>query len=326
MVHCRRNVDSNIKRGVSDFFAVYEQLIDAAKLLRNTARGHAIMSAIAFIREHGVGVTQAGVESMRSSAAWANYSQVTRTEGSRSRYTHYYQPGTIVDVPNGQKYQPGPMAGQGVGLAAVTVENAILRVAGTKWAMPSYMITGDADANYASTLVTESPFVKFCQRQQKWHKEHFVELIWKVLRIAHVAGRVGGGHSFDELQRLLNIKVDCPIVHSRDRNIETNRRKVLCDEGVLSRATWAAEEGYDLAKEKALGAEPLAVNPQAAVGDKPGAPVEKETHPQDQSGEQPFRGREQPAAAKYESRLSEAARLLWGSYPAADISEGSTDA
>ncbi len=335
IVHCKRNVDGNIKRGVSDFFAVYEQLIDAGKLLRNTARGHAIMSAIAFIRENAQGVTGADAEGMRSAGAWSNYTQVTRNQGSRTRFTHHYEPGTIVDVPHGQQYKPGPMASQGVGEATVTVENAILQIAGSKWAMPSYMITGTTDTNYAATLVTEAPWIKYCQRQQKWHREHYAELIWKALRISHAAGRFFQfGATFEQLQRLLDLHVDVPIVHSRDRTEETNRRKILSDAGLISPPTWAAEEGLDYEQEQELGAKkqappnPFGGNPfgDEEEGDKAGFPVDKETHPRDKSGEQPFRGREQPDAGKYEShsRLSAAAALLWEGYPAetADVVEG----
>ncbi len=338
IVHCKRNVDGNIKRGVSDFFSVYEQLIDAAKLARNVGRGHAIMSAIAFIRENATGVGQADAEGMRSAGAWSNYTQVTRNQGSRTRFTHHYEPGTILDVPPNQLYKPGPMAGQGVGEAAVTVENMILQIAGTKWAMPSYMITGTTDTNYAATLVTEAPWIKYCQRQQKWHREHYAELIWKMLRIAHAAGRFYQfSVPFEQLQRLLNVHVEVPIVHSRDRTEETNRRKILSDKGLISDETWAAEEGYDLEREMEMGAEkqapppnPFGGNPfgdgEDEEGDVAGFPVDKETHPRDKSGEQPFRGREQPDAAKYESasRLSAAAELLWERYPAetADVVEG----
>jgi len=326
MVHCKLNVDCNIKRGISDFFSVYEKLVDAAKLLRNTTKGHAIMSAIAFIREHAAGVSKSSVESMRSSDAWSQYTQVTRTEGSRTRYTHRYQPGTVLDVPFGQAYKASPLAEQGVGQSTVFVEEAVLRVAGSRWCMPSFMVSGDtSNASYATALVSESPFVKYCQRQQKVEKFHHADVLWKVLKIAHAFGRFNDfGVSWKQLQQLVSVAVETPIVAARNQNEETNRRKILKDSGVLSLETWTAEEGYDFEQEQERGAKkeeppnPFGMaNPANPFpgGDQPGQPVEKDTHPLDKSGEQPFRGREQPEMAKYESRLAEAARLMWGDYP-----------
>ena len=303
MAHCKLNVDNNIKRGISDFYPVYEQLIDAGKLLRNTVKGHAVMSAIAFIRQHAVGVTGAQVESMRSGSAWSRYQQPTRTEGTRTKYTHHYAPGTIVDVPNGQEYKAGPLAGQGVGQAAVEVEQAVLRVAGSRWCMPEYMISGDAsNAAYASTLAAESPFVKYCQRQQNIYRHHYSDILWKALHIAYAAGRFDSlDVDWEALQALVNIHVDVPIVQSRDRNIETNRLRVLWSDGIISDETRAAEEGYDLQREIKRGAKKHQQPSPFGGGDQAGFPV---------AGNAVGK-----AEGSVRENLDEAARLLWGNYP-----------
>ena len=325
IVHCKLNVDSNIKRGLSDFYPVWEQLVDASKLLRNTAKGAAILSAIAMIRQHAPGVSQTQIESMRAGSAFSRFTQQTK-EGSRTRYTHHYAPGTIVDVPKGQEYKPSPLAEQGAGQSMVVIEQAVLRIAGGNWCMPEYMISGDVgNAAYASALVAESPFVKYCQRQQKIYKFHFAEVLWKVLRIAYDSGRFDRLNvSWEDLQALLDINIDAPIVAARDLNVETNRRKILSDGGVLSLETWAAEEGYDYEQEKKRGAKKPEPPPspfggpspfgQKKPGDQPGQPVEDQ-------GQQAWQGTQKPAPerATYqsESRLTEAAKLLWGGYPAA---------
>jgi hypothetical protein len=102
--------------------------------------------------------------------------------------------------------------------------------------MPEYMISGDTgNAAYASSLVAESRFVKYAQRQQKFFKHHFADVLWKVLKIAHDHGRLDGlGLSFEEIQRAVDLHIEEPIVAARDRNVETNRRKVLNDSGFLS--------------------------------------------------------------------------------------------
>jgi hypothetical protein len=310
VVHCRRNVDENIKRGVSDFYAVYEQLLDAGKLLRNTTKGHAILAAIAFIREHAEGVTQSQVESMRSSNAWSRYSQNTGTEGNRTRYVHYYQPGTIVDTGHDTKYKPSPMAEQGVGQAMVTVEESVLRIAGSKWSMPSYMVTGNlTESAYSSTLAAESPFTKYCERQQIKHGNEFADVLWAALRIAYAAGRFDQHRvSFEDLRRQVKIEVKQPIVPGRDRNIETNRHKILRDSGIISDETWAAEEGYDLELEKSRGAEEHKSESPFGGGDQPGVSTQ---------ADKPDKGKAE-GSLRFRESLDEAAALLWGNYPGID--------
>jgi hypothetical protein len=50
MVHCKLNVDTGVKRGISDFFCGFTDLEQAVKTLRNTQQGAAIQATIAYIR------------------------------------------------------------------------------------------------------------------------------------------------------------------------------------------------------------------------------------------------------------------------------------
>lgn len=302
MVHCKLNVDENIKRGLSDYYAVYEQLIDSAKLSGNTIKGHAIMAAIAFIREHATGVTQAQVESQQANSAWARYQVSTRTEGKRTQISQRFHPGTVIDVGKDTQYKSSPMAEQGVGLSMIAVNEAVLQIAATNWCMPGYMITGSTgDTAYAASLVVESPFVKYAESEQIDHAEEFVEIHWKAIQIAYAAGQLDQfGMTFEEIKATLKIKVDPPVVASRDRNVETNRRKILCDSGILSEETWSAEESYDRERELKRGAERKQTEAPFAGGDQPGKSVQ---------------GADKKKA---EGSLREAAELLWRNYPGGD--------
>jgi hypothetical protein len=106
--HVKLNVDRNVKRGLSDFYAVRSHLEGAEKLLRNTREGAAVQAAIAFIREHVPGTTPAQIQSLSSSTALSHYTQQTKT-GSRTRYVSKYEPGTVLDVASGMQYKPGPL-------------------------------------------------------------------------------------------------------------------------------------------------------------------------------------------------------------------------
>ena len=294
VVHIKANVDSGVKRGVSDFYAVQSHLMNIGKLERNVALGAAVLSAIIGIRQHAAGTTGSQARDLISSLAFRTRT-VTRPAGSKSMSTFKAEPGTLLDIPNGMEYKQSPLANQGVGSAFVTIEQALLRTVGTNWNMPEYMISGDAsNANYSSTMVAESPFVKFCKRMQRNHRANVLDLMWKVLRIACEGGRfsrwdIWHTDGVAELMDLVSIVLQAPIVEARDRPAETNRRKILHDDGVLSRQTWTEEEGYDPEEEAKRGAAKQQIT-------LPGLPSIN-------------------AAESRQARLSAAASLLWEGYP-----------
>lgn len=274
VLHVKRNVDSGVKRGLSDFYAVQSHLTNIGKLERNVALGAAILSAIIGIRQHPSGTTKSQASDLIGSLAYRSR-VVSQPAGSKTMKTFKAEPGSLLDMPHGMEYKQSPLANQGVGAAFVTIEQALLRTVGTNWQMPEYMISGDAsNANYSSTLIAESPFVKFCKRTQRNHKANTLELLWKVLRIACEAGRFNrwGVYELEDLQNLVAIILQSPIVEARDRPAETNRRKILHDSGVLSLQTWAEEEGYDHGEEGKRGAEPHALGALGLqVGGEPAA-------------------------------------------------------
>jgi hypothetical protein len=268
--HIKLNVDSTVKRGLSDFYAVYEELNRAAKVLRNTGEGAAIQASIAFIRQHVAGRTQSDISALSSGRT--EYSQTRGTAGGGTRTHNYeaFKPGRVLDVDAGTDYQPGPMGSQR-NPNFILVAAAIYRYVGTRWCMPEYMISGDASsANYASTLVAESPFVKFAMAEQRFYTEAFEGLMWKALKFAHQFGRFGSQISFAQLKRLVKIKTTTPRVHVRNRLQETQISQILHEKGVMSRQTWAEGEELDYEVEKQRIAEEP--SPQIADDMEPSQP------------------------------------------------------
>ena len=282
------NVDGNVKRGISSYYAVQEYLTNVGKLERNAVKGAAILSAILGVRQHAEGTRKSNVEGMLQTAAYRRYTQ-SAPNGSRTRNVARLKPGTWLDVSKGLEYKESPLATQGIGPAFVQIDQATLRTIGAPWQMPEYMISGDAsNANYGSTMVAEAPFVKRCQREQSQYGGDFKGLVWKALKIAHAQGRFRRfGVSFRELRQFVSLVVTGPRVAARDANIETNRHKILVDNGVMSRQTWAENEGLDHETEQERGAE-VASNTLPAAG----IPM--------------------PTA---EGKLERAASLLWEDYP-----------
>ena len=289
MVHMKRNVDTGIKRGLSDFFAVQSHLVDVGKLERNVARGASVLSAIIGIREHPTGVGRDTANSFVAALAYRRQVQST-PQGSRTVYTQKVEPGSWLDVPHGMQYKQSPLANQGVGAAFVTIEQALLRTIGANWCMPEYMISGDAsNANYASTMVAESPFVKNCEAEQGFLIADFTDMLWKALALYHAMGAFGDlVDTFGELVARVLIVIAGPRVAARDADKETGRRERLNENGILSDETWANEEGYDLETERGRG---------AVRREKPGGLILG------------------PAADTAEGRLNRASNIIWEGYP-----------
>lgn len=255
VVHAKVNVDEVIKRGLSDFYWVYTLLQDAAKLLRNGVRGASVLAAIAAIVESPPGTKEEQITSFKTGKAVSSYSEPTQ-RGGRTQYVNRYNAGSFLYPPNGAKYHPSPLASQGVAGSIIELEQAVLRIIGSNWCMPEYMISSDAsNANYSSTLVAGSPFVKFVEALQGDCAEEDEELLWGVLQIAWSAGYFARGFNWHEVKAQIEIKVEAPQASIQDQEKENRVNQTLSKNGLLSKRTWATRAGLDYEQEVANGAQ-----------------------------------------------------------------------
>lgn len=247
MMHIKRNVPRKAKRGVSDFVPVWEDIEAEARLRKNTAEGAAIQAAIAFIREHVPGVAKNDIVDFVAATATTNYDKGIK-DGTRTVQVEKFQPGTIKDIPEGMKYHAGPM---GTLRSPIFIEVAqfILRSIGQRWSFPEFIISGDAsNANFASTLVAESPFVKARECDQQFYKRHESELLWKVLRLAWEIG-ILKRPDWSQIRRSIEIKIDAPEVASRDKLKQAQVDEILQRLGKSLR-TIHGEHDMDFNEEK----------------------------------------------------------------------------
>lgn len=256
MVHVKANVPRNAKRGISDLYPVIQDIEREAKIRRNIAVGTALQAAIAWIREHATGVTPAAVQNMVTGNSVATRQQRT-SSGTRPIKGGTLQPGTVIDTPENMKHITGPM-GSERNPNFILVAQYVSRSIAQRWSMPEFMYTSDAsNANYASTLVAESPFVKAREADQRFYGQHFIDLLWKVLRMAHTAGKAFVNiQRFEELLQILDITASGQRVSNRDELATVQRQEIQMRMGILSRQSAAAEGGLDLAKEEQQGAAP----------------------------------------------------------------------
>lgn len=258
--HIKLNVGSDARRGVSDFYIVQKDLEAEAKIRRNTAEGAAILAAIVMIREHAEGVSKSSIESMVSTSATNTTTRYVQG-GTRNVNSENVRAGTVKDIPHGMKAMMGPMGTLNQPVY-IEVDKHLQRVIWQRWNAPDFM-TGDASAqNYATALVSEAPFVKARENDQRSYGRHFERLIWKALRIYHECGCLGQ-LSFQQLFSLVKLKFDYPEVASRDKAQQAEVATKLNDLGVISKRTIASEFGYDFDEEQQeIKKEPKTEKPQ----------------------------------------------------------------
>lgn len=268
--HIKRNVGPGARRGVTDYWIIRKDLESEAKIRRNTAEGAAILAAIVMIRQHAEGVSKSSIESMVSGNATSTISRPTQS-GSRPTSSENVQPGTVKDIPYGMTHTLGPM---GTLRSPIYIEVAqyLQRVMGTPRSTPEYLVSGDAsNANYASTLVAEGPFVKSREHGQRFDALHFESLLWKAMLMYAKIGVLAA--PWQMLREMLDIKAEYTSPASRDKKEQADVNKILHDAGIMSKRTWAADSGLDLDEEIANGAKeaPPEPSPFGIPGQSPPA-------------------------------------------------------
>jgi hypothetical protein len=249
MIHIKRNVGRRAKRGVSDFLATEMTLEKAHKLGARTADGALAQASIAYIRKWEA--SQTDVQAMVDSSFGFNV-KAPKDNSTEERRAVSLDKTKIVDVPAGATYEAGPM-GQLRSPVFVEVAQYLLRLSAVRWSMPEFMISGDAsNANFASTLVTESPFVKARERDQRQAIKAIKELVWKSLKIMWNAGYFRRyANDWAVLVRLVDINVTAPEVATRDHAAMATTNEILVRNKIKSKRTWAEEEGLDYEAEQA---------------------------------------------------------------------------
>lgn len=249
LIHIRENVDSNIKRGISDFFPVNDLLRKACKLLVAAIDGATMQASIGYIVEYENGVTGAGIERMQAAGA-----DRTRTEPGtgRTQYIKDFESARVLETPQGRKYNAGPL-GSPQGPVYMQVLQGALRAIAARWSMPEHMISSDAsNNNYASILEAGSPFKKAIEAAQAKFSKRMSQLVWVAVRNSVENGRLAGlGIGVHELQRYLEIDVEGPTPEVAERKEETERNVELVNAGIMSPQTLAAREGLDFDTEQA---------------------------------------------------------------------------
>jgi hypothetical protein len=155
----------------------------------------------------------------------------------------------MLDVKAGMEYTAGPM-GLGERSVLVDVLQAALRSIGARWQMPEALISGDSsNANLASALVAEGPFVRAMSYRQWHYRNAYKAVMERVLDHAAATGLLGAAS--DTLLDKIEVSVEMPPVIARKADEETNRNAVLFQSGIISKQSWSAREDLDFEEEQA---------------------------------------------------------------------------
>ena len=271
VVFFKKNTDSDVLRGVPTFLPVVEPLEGAKKMLRVTRKMAEIQAAIAVVREHPEGTTGTKIGVMADAAA--HRTPVDGTSGSSFRQ-RIIQPGTMMDVPPGQKYH-FPIAGQGADKMVVVV-NLLLRAAACRVSQPEFIFSMDASSsNYASLVAAEQPGMRSFEKAQAWYGKRFRAVLKRVILIGVIQGRLPSSL----LDPTLQYTAKGPAVRSRDRFSIVRSNDLLVKGKIKSRRTVAEEEGLDFDREQQYreedGDDEALVppkDPNKTVGKQTGAP------------------------------------------------------
>ena len=133
--------------------------------------------------------------------------------------------------------------------------------------MPEALISGDSsNANLASALVAEGPFVRAMSFRQWHYRNQYKRILERVLEFAATTGMLGAAR--DTILDTIEISVETPPVIARKANEETQRNEVLAKNHILSPQSWSAREDLDRGEELANMAEDPPFEPAAAFGDE----------------------------------------------------------
>lgn len=234
------NAPADAKRGVADSRIIQGELERDAKLVTNTAVGASVLAAIPWFEKLASGQTPATNQHGHQQSAMDAFRGALRQAAGDQPRREVFKPGTVRRVsPNVAEIIAGPV-GASRQTIFLEVSQHLMRRAGIAKQMPEYMISGDAsNANFASTLVSESPFTKARQSDQDRVAQFIRSIHWRALRLAHLAGRFDRwGVSWPELRKSVHLVIEGPEVASRDKAALVNELNQGFDRGLIDANEW----------------------------------------------------------------------------------------
>ena len=239
VIHIKIRVDSDTKRGRSVIEpllkpnAYYEDWLEYRLILSK------VRTAVAWVRTIEGSPTQ--VQSIRDNQATQRPTDYMRG----SNRLQMPRAGTVITASNGINYDfksPNLQASD----SSHDGREIKLNIAAST-GLPEYMFGDASNANYASTMVAESPAVREFEYWQDFLTPYFVQ-IWRwVMQSAVDAGKLAES---DVLTEVIDVEVTFEPLLARNAIDEAKANQIKNAAGVLSRQTWAEANGLDYESER----------------------------------------------------------------------------
>ncbi len=242
--HLKRGSNLNQKRGIPALYPCQDEISGSQKLRYATREGEKVRASIAYVRQHAQ-ASQATITTLQTSLS---NGELTRYNQDGSQYDVSYQniePGSVQDIPEGMEYQPPPTSSNAE--AAASAIKLSLEAVASALEVPYWMVSGDNNSSsYASSLTSESPFLKMVEGEQDVLTDYFDDILTAIIEIG-IEQDILPVNTLEQID--LHINLASPVV----RNLleETQRNLLLNQAGQLSAQTWSANEGRDYDAEQA---------------------------------------------------------------------------
>ncbi len=235
MVHTQRNVDANMRRGVSDFYPVFANIRRAEKLLVNVSVMAQIQSAIAMVRKH----TQASLPKVQSfQQRQSDGTPRTDKTTGKSQLAQKLPRGSIVDAAGFDYEFPAHSVLSANFLTVVTQE--LQHIAGP-FQHPWEWLVGQEPQ---TPVGPGSPCTKNFQTEQGILYDKVRELFWKVQVLF-------GEKDVATLKKTYELAVHGPNLAMGTGKDEAQIDEIYQRAGAMSPQTMAARRGLSYQKERA---------------------------------------------------------------------------
>lgn len=250
VVHATANVDTGVKRGVTDFLPLSDDLGWVRTILRSMLVTTQRQSSKAWI-EKIPGATALQVSNDVPQYAGRNRGLTAPTTDPYSGYRGYgfdprvFEPdGSIMKTEGDREFVPTPGASPS---GYIEVIQASLRGCGARYGMPEFFSGDASNNNMASSLVAHAPFVRIAEGTQYEYGQ-----VWErpvALKVLDLAAEAGLLTAAERAQ--LDVEVTEPQVASAEPDKDATTNNTLHAAGVLSATTWQLKLGLDPQHEQA---------------------------------------------------------------------------
>ncbi len=221
MVHIKINVDSDQKRGETQLLPIMQMIRHYEQWIENRIILNKMRSAIVMIKK---------VEGTATDVANLAKTLPTARNPSNTNKRQNFRGGTMITEGPGVTYR---MESPNINASDVKEDGRNIKLnmaAGTN--MPEYVFGDASNANYSSSLIAESPFVKAVQFWQIFYQFYFAQIYRKVIEIA-VEGGVLEAPNDDEfmtkLKSVRDMKEDAADPEDVNDNAPSMKDKALSE-------------------------------------------------------------------------------------------------